>query len=229
MVFYRSFYEAIKELSPDDFRDCVEAIMEYGLNDIEPESPGVAKAIFIMAKPQIDANNKRYENGTKGGRPLTKNNQSITKNNQSITKANQSITKPEPKEKVKEKDKEKVNVNISPTESETAPMISFALKDGTMYDVSENDVDKFQQLYPSIDVMQELRAIVGWCDANPKDRKTRSGAKRFLNGWMNRAQRSVNADGDCTKDKANAFHNFDQREYDYDALEEQLSRRPKNI
>ena len=228
MVFYRSFYEAIKELSPDDFRDCVEAIMEYGLNDIEPESPGVAKAIFIMAKPQIDANNKRYENGTKGGRPLTKANQSITKANQSITKANQSITKPEPKEKVKEKDKEKVNVNISPTESETAPVISFALKDGTMYDVSENDVDKFQQLYPSIDVMQELRAIVGWCDANPKDRKTRSGAKRFLNGWMNRAQRSVNTDGD-TKDKANTFHNFDQREYDYDALEEQLSRRPKNI
>lgn len=220
MVFYRSFYEAIKELSPDDFRDCVEAIMEYGLNDIEPESPGVAKAIFIMAKPQIDANNKRYENGTKGGRPLTKA-------NQSITKANQSITKPEPKEKVKEKDKEKVNVNISPTESETAPVISFALKDGTMYDVSENDVDKFQQLYPSIDVMQELRAIVGWCDANPKDRKTRSGAKRFLNGWMNRAQRSVNADGDCTKDKANAFHNFDQREYDYDALEKELSRHHK--
>ena len=229
MVFYRSFYEAIKELSPDDFRDCVEAIMEYGLNDIEPESPGVAKAIFIMAKPQIDANNKRYENGTKGGRPLTKANQSITKANQSITKANQSITKPEPKEKVKEKDKEKVNVNISPTESETAPVISFALKDGTMYDVSENDVDKFQQLYPSIDVMQELRAIVGWCDANPRDRKTRSGAKRFLNGWMNRAQRSVNTDGD-TKDKAaNTFHNFDQREYDYDALEKELSRRPKNI
>lgn len=122
VVFYRSFYEAIKELSAEDFKSCVEAIMEYGLNEIEPSSPGIAKAIFIMAKPQIDANNRRYENGNKGGRPITKANQDETKDNQTITKANQSITKQkpkqenqEPKEKVKEKDnvKDKDNVKVN--------------------------------------------------------------------------------------------------------------------
>ena len=78
IVFYRSFYEAIKELPPEDFKRTVEAIMEYGLNDTEVDASGVAKAIFVMAKPQIDKNNKRYENGSRGGRK-PKENQTITK------------------------------------------------------------------------------------------------------------------------------------------------------
>lgn len=113
VVFYRSFYEAIKELASDDFKSCVEAIMEYGLNDIEPEAPGIAKAIFTMAKPQIDANNKRYMNGTKGGRPITK---SKPIDNQTVTNQkpnnNQTATKPEPKDKENVKVKENVNVKV---------------------------------------------------------------------------------------------------------------------
>lgn len=76
--------------------------------------------------------------------------------------------------------------------AETAPaspvVISFRLNDNSLYDVTENDVEYFQQLYPAVDCMAELRKIVGWCDASPKNRKTRNGAKRFLNGWMARAQ-----------------------------------------
>ena len=91
VVFYRSFYEAIKELASDDFKSCVEAIMEYGLNDIEPEAPGIAKAIFTMAKPQIDANNRRYSNGTKGGRPSLKPNDNQTEPNCDFAKPNVNV------------------------------------------------------------------------------------------------------------------------------------------
>ena len=75
---------------------------------------------------------------------------------------------------------------------------------------------KYQQLYPGIDVMQELRKIVGWCDANPKNRKTRTGAKRFVNGWLSRAQDKARKP--AAAKPANRFHNFDQRDTDYDAL-----------
>lgn len=68
-VFYRSFYEAIEDLPDKELAECFRAIAEYALNDIEPETPGIAKTVFKMAKPQIDANTKRYQNGTKGGRP----------------------------------------------------------------------------------------------------------------------------------------------------------------
>ena len=71
VVFYRSFYEAVKELPPEEFKKSVSAIMEYGLNDLEPETSGIERTIYLLSKPQIDANNKRYQNGTKGGRPIT--------------------------------------------------------------------------------------------------------------------------------------------------------------
>ena len=101
--------------------------------------------------------------------------------------------------------------------------ISFVLNDGSMYDVTENDVVMYQQLYPGIDVMQELRKIVGWCDGNPKNRKTRTGAKRFLNGWMSRAQddSAKNRPRESSASK-NRFNNFEQRTYNFNDLERRL-------
>ena len=69
VVFYRSFYEAVRELPPEDFKKSVCAIMNYGLDDKEPETSGIEKTIHLLTKPQIDANNRRYQNGKKGGRP----------------------------------------------------------------------------------------------------------------------------------------------------------------
>ena len=95
VIFYRSFYEAVKELPPEEFKKSVSAIMEYGLNDLEPETSGIERTIYLLSKPQIDANNKRYQNGTKGGRPVT---EQKPNHNQTITKPkpnqNQTITKP---------------------------------------------------------------------------------------------------------------------------------------
>ena len=105
-VFYRSFYEAIKDLPADQFKACVSAIMDYALDEKEPETNGIEKTVYLMAKPQIDANNKRYQNGTKGGRPKTK---AEPNNNQIKTepKPNQEYQKTKDKEKDKKKDKEK--------------------------------------------------------------------------------------------------------------------------
>lgn len=68
-VFYRSFYEAVKGLDPKTFKDCIIAVSEYALNGTEEQSGAVANMFLAMAKPQIDANNKRYESGKRGGRP----------------------------------------------------------------------------------------------------------------------------------------------------------------
>ena len=68
VVFYRSFYDAIKDLPDDQLAKSFKAIMEYGLNGNEPDTNGLEKTIYLLTKPQIDANNKRYLNGTKGGR-----------------------------------------------------------------------------------------------------------------------------------------------------------------
>lgn len=68
------------------------------------------------------------------------------------------------------------------------PVISLPLNDGTFFDVSENDRAKWSQLYPNVDVLQQLRNMAGWCDANPSKRKTRNGIKRFITSWLAREQ-----------------------------------------
>ena len=62
------------------------------------------------------------------------------------------------------------------------------LIDGTNYGVKEADVQKWVAAYPAVDVMQELHKMIAWLDANPKNRKTAKGIKRFIIGWLGRTQ-----------------------------------------
>ena len=99
-VFYRSFYDAIKDLPRDVQGEIYTAIMEYSLYGKETENlKPIARSVFTLMKPQIDVNNKSFENGKKGGRPKSGNepdgNQEETKekpsNNQSETKSKPNV------------------------------------------------------------------------------------------------------------------------------------------
>ncbi|WHL17654.1 hypothetical protein [Stenotrophomonas acidaminiphila] len=68
------------------------------------------------------------------------------------------------------------------------PVIGFLLNDGSEFGLSQKQLDEFQQLYPAIDVLQQAKALKAWCIANSKNRKTRGGALKFVNGWLSRAQ-----------------------------------------
>jgi hypothetical protein len=107
IVFYRSFYEAIKEIPLEEQGVVYNAIYGYALDGIEPELNGIAKAIFLLVKPQIDANNNRYENGKKGGKPKANQNETKTE-----PKPNQDVTETEPNENVN------VNVNVNVNEND---------------------------------------------------------------------------------------------------------------
>lgn len=79
-IFYASFYEAMRCLDDAAYVAVSKAVNEYALYGNEIELDGTAKGFFQLIKPQIDANNKRYENGKKGaeygklgGRPRKNN------------------------------------------------------------------------------------------------------------------------------------------------------------
>lgn len=100
-VFYRSFYEAIKLLPKKYQHICFQQLCEYALNDKPLDGlPGTVEAILKSFKPQIDANNRRYENGLKGGRPKQKQDETKVKPNHNQTKT-----------KAKRNENENVNVN----------------------------------------------------------------------------------------------------------------------
>ena len=66
MIFYRSFFEALRELDSDTKALLYDSIFEYGLNFKEPVLTGVAKTVFTLIRPQLDANIRKFENGKKG-------------------------------------------------------------------------------------------------------------------------------------------------------------------
>jgi hypothetical protein len=125
-IFYRSWHEAIISLPAEVRAEVLTGIIEYALNGELTNTMGkIANAIFVLVKPQIDANNQRFVNGQKGadfgnlgGNPNFKKGQanpyyersnddiSYIKDNRDNPKDNPKIT-PKEKEKDKEQEKEK--------------------------------------------------------------------------------------------------------------------------
>ena len=72
-VFYKAWHEAISRLPMEQQAEAYSAIMAYALYGTEPEDEfSMAAIILQMAKPTIEKNEERYQNGKKGGRPRTK-------------------------------------------------------------------------------------------------------------------------------------------------------------
>lgn len=97
------------------------------------------------------------------------------------------------KSKVKES---KVNINNNcampaANAADTAGeniFITLPLNDKSNYSVSKSDVQHYKILYPAVDVEQQLRSMLGWLEANPSRRKTRTGIKGFITKWLNKVQ-----------------------------------------
>ena len=73
-------------------------------------------------------------------------------------------------------------------ETDSPPVIEFPLNDNTSYPISPEQFGRWAELYPAVDVMQELRKMLGWLEANPVKRKTRRGILRFITGWLAKEQ-----------------------------------------
>lgn len=89
----------------------------------------------------------------------------------------------------KEKDIENTEVFCAEPEAVSArPVISIILNDRSYFDVTNDDVLKWEKLYPAVNILQELRKMAGWCDSNPTKRKTRRGVRAFITSWLAKEQ-----------------------------------------
>ncbi len=93
MIFYRSFYESLNGLDSVIKAEVYDAIFSYGLDFQDPIFTNeIARALFTLIRPQLDANLKRFNNGMK---PKTKQIESKTeaktKQKESETEANVNV------------------------------------------------------------------------------------------------------------------------------------------
>lgn len=108
-VFYRSFKVAVYALPENMQLSIIKAILDYALDGKEPSPDGVERAILELIRPQLEANNKRYENGKKGGAPKgNKNAKKYTANSQKTTENNQN----------------QPNVNVNANDNDTTVVVN---------------------------------------------------------------------------------------------------------
>lgn len=133
---------------------------------------------------------------------------------------------PEPESSVQQKASEsaprtkKGTVKQELVEDKGDLIVSLPLNTGELYPIYEKDIAYYKILYPAIDVLQELRSMLGWLNANPTRKKTKSGINRFINSWLSKSQNSAgpNNTKNSNKAKVKNISNFEQRDNNLDLL-----------
>lgn len=212
-VFYRSFAESVKNLPPEEYKKVMQSILDYALDGKEPEQSGIEYTVFCLVKPQIDANNKRYENGKKGGRPQKpSDNQEKPSDNQEITKPkpnnNQTVTTPEPNVYVNVND----NVNVKKKDTSVSKEKASRFIPPTLEDIKAYCEEKGYKL--DCDRFLDYYTANGWMVGKNKMKDWRA----CVRNWARKDSSG------CAEypTKVSKFRNFQERSYDMDKLTRDL-------
>ena len=168
--FLRSYYEAAKQLPTEEQAHFLMAVCSYALDGIEPEINGVASAMFLLVKPNIDISIKRFEAGTRGGRSKkeanAKQNESKTETNESNDITNTDMRK-EKGERIYEKGERRTNAEQ--TESKLKAKRKQKVEEprhryGQYQNVllSDSDMMKLQAEFPN-DWQARIERVSGYC------------------------------------------------------------------
>lgn len=205
MVFYQSFAKAIKLMPKDKQLDALWAIIDYGLDGTEPdpETDVYTMMVFEMAKPQIDSNVKRKVNGSSGGRPKTYGYEDekpvvIESENHRFSDEKPNVNE---NVNVKENDKKK-DTNVSKEKRFAPPAPENVSEYCREMGYTHVDADRFVDFY----------SAKGWMVGKSKMKDWKAAVRN----WARSQRQESTAKG--TEKPRNRFDNFQQREYDYDAL-----------
>lgn len=198
LIFYQSFARAIKKLPESEQLKALWSIIDYALEDKEPDGDGMYMVVYEMAKPQIDANVERKRNGSRGGRPQ----------------------KPQEKPKEQKKQVESVKKKDPPPYQEIIDYLNE--KAGKRFKVNEKTKAHINARVNDGYTLADFRAVIEKKVAEWRGTEmdkflrpeTLFGTKfeSYLN--QNETVRK--------KAKSTGFSNFEERNYDFDALEREL-------
>lgn len=78
-------------------------------------------------------------------------------------------------------------------ESEEIIFIELISNTGDLVTVKNSKVTELENLFPAVDVRQELRNMAAWLDGSPKYRKTVNGMMKFVTNWLIKQQNKCGA------------------------------------
>lgn len=222
-VLYTDSSEVIDILTDEQAGVLLKSIMKYVKGEPVPEMDAVTKVAFIPIKNHIDRDTEKYndtcekrrEAGKKGGRPR-KSTEEPKKANGLEEKAKKANGFSEKQTKAKKADNDNENDNVNDNDN-------------------ENDIKKSRKR--SVFVPPTLEEVANYCkekklSVNPKefyDYFTEGSWKdsegKPVKNWKQKLLTWNNHQKKQTKQQTgapNKFHNFHQRDYDYDQLEKDI-------
>lgn len=210
--FFPSFEEALIDVPGEEFKETILMICGYAFRGEIPEKMTPAqKMFFAMAKPLIKRGQVSAENGKTGGRPPKEEKNNLSDKNENLgEKENNLDEKNENLQVIENKPSE--NLGSVPPEMDmdmeedmdmdmdycsalkqvedeaVADVEAIPLNDGTEWKPKVDVYKEYCRLYPNVDVEDAFRRMRAWCLSNSKNRKTRRGVTKFVNGWLARDQ-----------------------------------------
>ena len=222
-VFYKSFADACRDLPADDFKEAILAIADYATTGEISDMGGIAKAVFLMAKPILDKNNQRYENGKKGGRPKS---ESKPSNNQTKTESKPNETEPEPY----------VSVSVSDSVDKEKPPKGGKEKEpkhrhGEHVLLTDKEYERLKNKYGD----KETEEAISYLDKYITEKHYKSNSHNLtLQRWVfdaveeqKQKRKKIEQNARSGTTKVSPFNKFEQRENNFDEIEAKMMNRGK--
>lgn len=199
-VLYIDYRQHLDLLSDEERGQFLTALFDYVELGVTPELTGASLMAFSFIRAQIDRDNDKWLKKKEKARVSAQARWA----KEEATACEQVRLDAKACERIPSNANDAVNVTVTANATVTAKekellpgaqgapdrriVAELLLNDKTLYAVTEDQADKWAGLYPAVDIVAELRKMVGWCDANPKKRKTRQGILRFINNWLSKEQ-----------------------------------------
>lgn len=215
-VFYRSFYAAISKVKDKETKaNIYDAICELGLNDNTVElDDSVGQIIMDLIRPQLQANNKKYEDGKKGGRPPKETTGSKSKKTTGYSRK-------KPNENVNVNENENVNDNdifISTTTTNKNNNCLVVVEKEFGRTLSSTEIVKIIDLEEEFGTEKVILAIQECC---LNQVKTIPYLKGILNNWKDKTIEEIKNNDNKDKNKVSAISEEEQRIIDYNWIDEE--------
>lgn len=175
----------LKDITEKDISKALGRLSEVGLVRVyETQGRPYLQLVTWAAHQRIRNQKSKYPGFEEDSVLLTfdsKGQQKETSDNKCVRNPIQSESKSESKTNI-------CSEHPVAAEQTEPSVITLTLNTGEEYPITQSYINELMELYPAVDVMQELRTMKGWCNSNPRKRKTAGGIQRFINSWIAKVQ-----------------------------------------
>ena len=229
----------IEGMTDEEAGKWIKTIFRY-VNDLNPEIPREIKQAFILVRKDLKADLVKYNakvESIKKARESKLNPNNTNRNQLDINMKSSRNQNENSSVNVNVNDNVNVNVNevskdtninvsfkkeTTPEATKNMPpvVISLPCLKGYNHPIYEDDIKHYQELYPAVNVHQELKLMLGWLESNPTNRKTKNGIKSFITRWLSKKQDKAPTNTEGYKPPKPKRSDFDSVDEFYKAYDE---------